>query len=68
MILTTIIMITANITPYLAFGKATPRILLGLNSSLLFSSDIYDYEFKKGATTKQRPNFILNYQSVILLL
>jgi hypothetical protein len=40
MILTTIIMITANITPYFALGKATPRILLGLNSSLLFSSDI----------------------------
>jgi len=52
MILTTIIMITANITPYFALGKATPRILLGLNSSLLFSSDINDYEFKKGATTK----------------
>jgi len=49
---TTIIIITANITPYFALGKATPRILVGLNSLLLFSSDIYDYELKKGATTK----------------
>ena len=32
--------ILASMTPYFAFGKATPRILLGLNSSLLFSSDI----------------------------
>ena len=37
--LTTIITIIASMTPYFAFGKATPRILLGLNS-LLFSSDI----------------------------
>ena len=38
--LTTIITIIASMTPYFAFGKATPRILLGLNSSLLFSSGI----------------------------
>ena len=44
-------------TPYFALGKATPRILLGLNSSLLFSSDICDYEFKKGATIKVAPKF-----------
>ena len=45
--LTTIIIITASMTPYFAFGKATPRIFLGLNSSLLFSSDIL-YKIKKG--------------------
>ena len=41
-------MIIAAITPYLAFGKATPLILEGLNS-LLSSSDILK---KKGATEK----------------
>ena len=40
-ILAVIIIITANMTPYFAFGKATPRILVGLNSSLLFSSGIF---------------------------
>ena len=44
------IIITANTTPYFALGKATPRILLGLNSSLLFSSDILGVRIKKGAT------------------
>ena len=39
-ILAVIIIMMARITPYLAFGKATPRIFLGLSSSLLFSSDI----------------------------
>ena len=39
-ILAIIIIITANITPYFALGNATPRILVGLNSSLLFFSDI----------------------------
>ena len=34
-------MIIAAITPYLAFGKATPLILVGLSSSLLFLSVIY---------------------------
>ena len=36
-----VIIITANITPYFALGNATPRILVGLNSSLLFSSGIF---------------------------
>jgi len=40
--LTIIIINIANITPYFALGKATPLILLGLNSSLLFSSDIFE--------------------------
>ena len=39
-ILAVIIIMIASTTPYLAFGKATPRIFLGLSSSLLFSSDI----------------------------
>ena len=39
-IIAVIIIMIASITPYLAFGKATPRIFLGLSSSLLFSSDI----------------------------
>jgi len=44
------IIITASITPYFAFGKATPLILLGLNSLLLFSSDIKRYRVEMGAT------------------
>ena len=41
MTLTITIMIIAAKTPYFAFGKATPLILLGLSSSLfLFSSVI----------------------------
>ena len=43
------ITMTANIAPYFAFGNATPLILLGLNSSLLFSSDIIDFDLKMGA-------------------
>ncbi len=39
--LTITIMIIAAKTPYLALGKATPLILVGLNSSLFFSSDIF---------------------------
>ena len=46
----TIMMIAAK-TPYFAFGKATPLILLGLSSSLLFLSfsDICKIYKKKGA-------------------
>lgn len=40
MTFTITMMIIAAKTPYLAFGKATPLILLGLSSSLLFFSDI----------------------------
>ena len=54
------ITMTANIAPYFAFGNATPLILLGLNSSLLFSSDIIDFDlndwsnlqFETGKITK----------------
>jgi hypothetical protein len=42
------IIVIAKITPYFAFGKATPLILLGLNSSLLFFSDIIMNIIKKG--------------------
>ena len=42
----------AAMTPYLAFGKATPLILLGLNSSFCSLSVIIFYPKKKGATTK----------------
>ena len=38
-------MMKAKITPYFAFGNATPLILLGLNSRLLFS-DIKYYFYK----------------------
>ena len=38
--LTITMMIIATKTPYLALGKATPLILVGLSSSLLLSSDI----------------------------
>ena len=49
----------ASITPYLAFGKATPRIFLGLSSSLLFSSDIMIFKIKKGATNKCSAQILL---------
>ena len=42
----------AAMTPYLAFGKATPLILVGLNSSLFSLSFIFFYPKKKGATIK----------------
>ena len=45
-----VIIITANITPYFALGNATPRILVGLNSSLSLSDIIIKkkgrYNFK----------------------
>ena len=43
-------MIMAAITPYLALGKATPLILLGLSSSLFLS--VMFLLKKKGATIK----------------
>ena len=48
-------MIIAAITPYFAFGKTTPRILLGLWSSLLFLSMIV-YFFAKKYTIMDRNN------------
>ena len=42
-------MIIAAITPYLAFGKTTPLILVGRSSSLFLS---VIFKKKKGATTK----------------
>ncbi len=59
MALTITIMMIAAKTPYFAFGKATPLILLGLSSSLLLFSDIYIIYKKKGAAQMQRPNFIV---------
>ena len=44
--------IAAAITPYFALGKTTPRILVGLNSSLFSLSSILFYPKKKGATIK----------------
>ena len=48
---------TASITPYLAFGKATPRIFLGLSSSLLFSSDIMIFRLKRALQRNVAPKF-----------
>ena len=50
-------MIMAAITPYLALGKATPLILLGLSSSLFLS--VMFLLKKKGATIKWRPDFYI---------
>ncbi len=60
MALTITIMMIAAKTPYFAFGKATPLILLGLSSSLLllFSVICIIYK-KKGAAQMQRPDFII---------
>ena len=44
--------IAAAMTPYLDLGKATPLILLGLNSSFCSLSLIIFYPKKKGATIK----------------
>jgi len=48
-------MIIAAITPYLAFGKATPLILLGLSSSLSLS--VIFFVKKKGRHNKVAPKF-----------
>ena len=57
MALTITIMMIAAKTPYFAFGKATPLILLGLSSSLLLFSDIYIIYKKKGRRTNAAPKF-----------
>ena len=54
--LTTTMMIIAAITPYFAFGKATPLILEGLNSSSLLSFIYRNYK-KKGRYIQVAPKF-----------
>jgi len=49
-------MIIAAITPYLALGKSTPLILVGLRSSLLLSLIYRDYK-KKGRHNQVAPKF-----------
>ena len=63
MALTITIMMIAAKTPYFAFGKATPLILLGLSSSLLLFSDIYIIYKKKGRRTNAAPKFYCSITS-----
>ena len=63
MTLTITIMMIAAKTPYFAFGKATPLILLGLSSSLLLFSDIYIIYKKKGRRTNAAPKFYYSITS-----
>ena len=64
MALTITIMMIAAKTPYFAFGKATPLILLGLSSSLLLLfSDIYIIYKKKGRRTNAAPKFYYSITS-----
>ena len=63
MALTITIMMIAAKTPYFAFGKATPLILLGLSSSLLLFSDIYIIYKKKGRRTNAAPKFYYSITS-----
>ena len=54
--LTTTMMIIAATTPYFAFGKATPLILEGLNSSSLLFFIYRNYK-KKGRHIQVAPKF-----------